>query len=367
MEAGLSVLRRYRGRRVWVSGHTGFKGSWLCEWLLELGAEVFGYALEPATSPALFEQLGLATRLHHQIGDVRNTEAVHAALREAQPDFVFHLAAQPLVRYSYQKPVETFQTNVLGTVNVLEALRGLGRRCVGVMVTTDKCYENEETGRAYREDDRLGGHDPYSSSKAMAELGVAAYRRSFLDLPGSLIHVATARAGNVIGGGDWAEDRIVPDSIRALKAGRPIGVRNPVSTRPWQHVLEPLSGYLALGAALDAGHGVPRALNFGPQPESNRTVRELVDGILRHWPGDWADWSEPGAVHEARLLSLDVGLASRSLGWEPVWDFGKTVEQTVDWYARSDSEPESSSMLTRQQIRGYVADAESKGLPWVQS
>jgi CDP-glucose 4,6-dehydratase len=363
MEKGLSS--RYEGRRVWVTGHTGFKGAWLCEWLLQMGAEVFGYALEPETEPALFVQLGLADRIRHRIGDVRNSQEVRRALEEAAPDFVFHLAAQPLVRRSYQRPVETFETNVLGTIHVLDALRGFGRQCSAVMVTTDKCYENEESGRSYREDDRLGGHDPYSSSKAMAELAVASYRRSFMDLAGSLVRVATARAGNVIGGGDWAEDRIVPDSIRALQAGKPVGVRNPASTRPWQHVLEPLSGYLALAAALDAGsEGVPRAVNFGPLPDSSRPVRDLVAGILKSWKGGWQDLSEQGAVHEARLLSLDIGLAERSLGWEPVWDFDRTVQETVDWYHCVHGAPEAASVLTRQQIQSYTAAAESKGLTW---
>ncbi len=353
METGLNFYGAYRGRRVWVSGHTGFKGSWLCEWLLELGAEVHGYALEPDTDPSLFVQLGLASRIRHLIGDVRDPRAVRAALEQAKPDFVFHLAAQPLVRRSYQKPVETFETNVMGTVHVLEALKEIGRPCTAVLVTTDKCYENEESGRAYREDDRLGGRDPYSASKAMAELAVTAYRRSFLD--SGAIRVATARAGNVIGGGDWAEDRIVPDCIRALRVGAPIQVRNPVSTRPWQHVLEPLAGYLLLAAALERNSHLPRAFNFGPKPESNRTVRDLVEGVLRHWPGKWEDLSEPGAVHEAKLLSLDVSLAGECIGWNPRWGFEKTLRATAEWYLHYHQTRISARDTTCAQILEFMA------------
>lgn len=243
----------YNGARVWVTGHTGFKGSWLCEWLLALGAEVHGFALPPPTRPSLFNQLKLAKRIKsHTISDIRDLAAVKAAMRRVKPDFVFHLAAQPLVRLSYEKPVETFDTNVMGTVNVLEAARqafccGKTRHnCSIVCVTTDKCYENRETARPYREDDPMGGYDPYSCSKGCDELLISSYRRSFFGTSGSPVWVASARAGNVIGGGDWAKDRIVPDCMRALAKGEAIPVRNKVSTRPWQHVLEPLGGYLTL-------------------------------------------------------------------------------------------------------------------------
>ncbi len=240
----------YRGKRVLLTGHTGFKGAWLAEWLLALGAEVTGLALPPSTTPALFDQLELAPRLTPRLGDIRDLAVVRQAVEAAQPDFVFHLAAQPLVRLSYAQPVETYATNVLGTVHVLEAVRLAQRPCTVIAITTDKCYENREWVHSYREEDALGGHDPYSSSKGAAELAISAYRRSFFAAPDSPVRLASGRAGNVIGGGDWALDRIVPDCIRAVRRGERIAVRNKVATRPWQHVLEPLSGYLQLGAAI---------------------------------------------------------------------------------------------------------------------
>ncbi|MCX6952807.1 MAG: CDP-glucose 4,6-dehydratase, partial [Verrucomicrobia bacterium] len=268
----------YRGKRVLVTGHTGFKGSWLCEWLLALGADVTGFALDPNTTPALFNQLVLANRLKDVRGDVRDLAAVGAVVQRTQPDFIFHLAAQPLVRLSYDQPVETYATNVMGTVHVLEAARQLKSRCTVVAITTDKCYENREWVHSYREEDPMGGYDPYSSSKGAAELVVAAYRRSYFSSPGSLVRLASARAGNVIGGGDWALDRIVPDCIRALQDGRAIPVRNRVATRPWQHVLEPLSGYLWLGAKLAAGEVFV--------PILSGTLTTLAPFVpLAFWPG----------------------------------------------------------------------------------
>jgi len=333
----------YRGKRVFVTGHTGFKGSWLCEWLLALGAEVYGYALTPPTKPALFNQLKLAKRIKsHEIGDVRDLKALKAAVKKARPDFVFHLAAQPLVRASYADPVGTFDTNVMGTVNLMEAVRSYSNNQTiaksnnisVVCITTDKCYENKETTRPYREDDPMGGYDPYSCSKGCDELAIASYRRSFFTAPGCPVRLASARAGNVIGGGDWALDRIVPDCMRALDAGQTIPVRNKVSTRPWQHVLEPLGGYLTLGAALASGmHDAASGFNFGPDPKANRTVKELVTEILKHRKGKWADKSDPKAVHEAGLLNLDIRKAKRVLGWKPRWNFEETVARTVEWYA----------------------------------
>jgi len=240
----------YKGKRVLLTGHTGFKGAWLAEWLLQLGAELTGYSLPAPTTPALFEQLGHESRLNHVIGDIRDLVALRGVVDRVKPEFVFHLAAQPLVRLSYSQPVETYSTNVMGTVNVLEAVRLAGQRCAVVVVTTDKCYENREWVHSYREEDPMGGYDPYSSSKGAAELVVSAYRRSYFSAPDSLVRLASARAGNVIGGGDWALDRIVPDCIRSLASGATIPVRNKIATRPWQHVLEPLGGYLWLGALL---------------------------------------------------------------------------------------------------------------------
>ena len=252
----------FRGRSVWLSGHTGFKGGWLAEWLLNLGASVYGYALAPNTQPALFEQLGIAGRLQHELNDVRDAAAVAQSIQKTQPDFVFHLAAQPLVRLSYDQPIETYATNVMGTLHVLDALRSLKKPCAAVFITSDKCYENQEWIYGYREGDPLGGYDPYSSSKAAAEIVIGAYRRSFFQ--NHPVRIASARAGNVIGGGDWAADRIVPDCIRALQNNQPIPVRNKVATRPWQHVLEPLSGYLWLAASLRSH--LPSPISNRPRP-----------------------------------------------------------------------------------------------------
>ncbi len=358
----------YAGKRVLVTGHTGFKGSWLCEWLLELGAEVSGFSLPPATTPALFDQLGIASRMRHVTGDVRDLAAVRRAIEEIQPDFVFHLAAQALVRHGYDEPVETFATNIMGTANVLEALRLTGRPAVVVVVTTDKCYENREWAHAYREADALGGHDPYSASKAGAEIVAAAYRKSFFTKEGG-IRLATARAGNVIGGGDWAADRIVPDCVRALLQGRPIPVRNRISTRPWQHVLEPLGGYLWLGSRLadrTSAHAeqLASSFNFGPDLASNRTVAALVEEVLKHLPGSWLDRCDSSAPHEAQRLNLAIDKAHHVLGWHPVWSFEQAVSAAMAWYREVAREPGRAGDLTRLQVREYVDAAERSGLPW---
>ena len=402
----------YAGKRVLVTGHTGFKGSWLCEWLLGLGAKVTGYSLPPPAPPALFEQLGLAGRLRHIVGDIQDLPGLSRAVQAARPDYVFHLAAQTIVRDSYVKPVETFMVNLMGTVHLLEALRSVSHPCAAVFVTTDKCYENREWVYGYREEDPLGGHDPYSASKATAELAIASYRRSFFQ--SHPVRIASARAGNVIGGGDWAVDRIVPDCMRALARGKPIPVRNPKATRPWQHVLEPLSGYLWLGACLDGGQGtedgrrktedggqraegrgrktedgrqkseirgqkasaqlstidhqlsarLDTAFNFGPGHESNRTVVELVTEVLKHWPGRWQDQSDPNAVHEAKLLQLATDKATALLRWAPVWTFPTTIEQTVRWYREAARQPQSIPALTTRQIQLYSGAAAQAGLRW---
>ncbi len=354
----------FRGKRVFITGHTGFKGSWLTEWLLALGAEVTGYSLAPPTDPSLFEQLRLPSRILHIEGDVRDVGGLRSALQQARPDFVFHLAAQSLVRLSYAQPLETYEVNVMGTANLLEALRGLEKKCAAVMITTDKCYENREWLYGYREEDPLGGYDPYSSSKAAAELVIAAYRRSFFS-SASPVAIASARAGNVIGGGDWATDRIVPDCIRSLRAGESIPVRNRSATRPWQHVLEPLSGYLALGAALmdalDGAASHPRdlasAFNFGPGLQSNRSVGDLVEQVLSRWPGRFHEQCDEQAPHEAHRLNLTTDKAFHLLGWTPAWDFRVTVDKTVDWYLQTTesakNDPEIFSSLTLAQIREY--------------
>lgn len=354
-----------------MTGHTGFKGAWLCEWLLALGAEVTGYSLAAPTQPALSDQLGLATRVHHVPGDIQDLDRLSAAVAAARPDYVFHLAAQSLVRDSYARPIETFSVNVLGTAHLLEALRRLDRPCAAVIVTSDKCYENRDWVYGYREDDPLGGHDPYSASKGAAELVVSSMRRSFFAR--SPVRIASARAGNVIGGGDWARDRILPDCMRALAAGQPIAVRNPSATRPWQHVLEPLSGYLWLGALLARPEmrNVPLAaltsgFNFGPDRDANRTVRELVECVLERWPGSWVDGSEANAPAEARLLQLATDKAHGLLGWAPVWRFQEAVAHTVAWYralATAGGDVEVRS-LTLEQIQAYTRRAGELGAPW---
>ena len=369
----MSFANCYRGKRVLITGHTGFKGAWLAEWLIQLGAEVTGFALPPPTTPALFTQLGLASRLHHIEGDVRDLASVRATVAASRPDFVFHLAAQPLVRLSYSTPVETYATNVMGTVNVLEAVRlaaDPARPCVVVAITTDKCYENKEWVHSYREEDPVGGYDPYSSSKGAAELVIASYRRSYFSAPDSPVKLASARAGNVIGGGDWALDRIVPDCIRALASGATIPVRNKVATRPWQHVLEPLSGYLWLGACLHSPQlsafsaNLPSAFNFGPALTSNRTVAELVQEILKYWPGQWSDQSDPKAVHEAQLLNLATDKALHFLGWSPAWPFADTIARTVQWYRQENADTAAVTSQTQEQISAYTVAARSAGVTW---
>jgi CDP-glucose 4,6-dehydratase len=330
----------WAGRRVLLTGHTGFKGSWLLLWLRELGAQVWCYAQEPDPEPNLFRQLQQVMSpgdlWHHQIGDLADLNALKDLAHRAQPDVVLHLAAQPLVRRSYLDPLGTWATNVMGSLHVLEALRPLKHTCAVVMVTTDKVYENREWPYGYREPDRLGGHDPYSASKAGAEIAIASWRASFC---GSASHqtphlrIATARAGNVIGGGDWAADRIVPDAMRSLAKGEPIPVRNPAATRPWQHVIEPLAGYLLLAEALAQAANPPcEAFNFGPSLASNRPVGELVSTILEHWPGVWLDQRDPAAPHEAHLLHLQIDKAHHRLGWQPRWDYATTIARTVAWY-----------------------------------
>ncbi len=356
----------FQGKTVWLSGHTGFKGAWLAQWLVRLGARVHGFAQPPATTPSVFAQLGIAQKVAHEIGDVRDAAAVKQSLLRVQPDFVFHLAAQALVRYSYEHPLETYTTNVLGTAHVLEALRALDKPCAAVIVTTDKCYENREMDYAYAEDDHLGGHDPYSSSKGAAEIVTSAYRRSFFGK--SPVRIASARAGNVIGGGDWALDRIVPDCIRALQRGAAIPVRNPAATRPWQHVLEPLSGYLWLGAQLYQPSTVnPQlcsAFNFGPEKEANRNVGELVREVLKSWPGRWEDQSQPQALHEAKLLMLSTAKAKKVLHWQPTWPFETAIANTVGWYRGVNENPAAAESLTLQQIAEYEAAARAARSAW---
>lgn len=350
-------------KRVLITGHTGFKGAWLSLWLLKLGARVTGVSLPPRTDPALFDQLGLAVELDHRLGDICRFEFLDDVLRSVRPDVVFHLAARTTVRTSYREPLETWRTNVFGTLHLLESMRALDWPCVAVLVTTDKCYENREWDYGYRENDPLGGHDPYSASKAAAELAIASWRRSFFTAASSsgaeCPAVASARAGNAIGGGDWGRDRIVPDAVRALRSGRAIPVRHPQARRPWQHVLEPVGAYLLLAEKLYGGCGDGRlatAFNFGPPPGSHQPVWRLVEEILKHWPGSWRQCADPGGPHEAGRLSLVTHKAFHLLGWQPRWDFSEAVRRTVEWY-RSVPTVDRAGLreLSLAQIEAYEA------------
>ena len=328
----------WRGRRVFVTGHTGFKGAWLSLWLQNLGAEVFGYSLPPPTDPSLYAVAEVASGMADAVtGDIRDTAALRAALQAARPDIVFHLAAQAIVLRSYDDPLETFSTNVLGTVALLDAIRAVASVRAVVVVTSDKCYENREWVWGYRESDALGGHDPYSASKAAAEIAVAAMRNSYFSPALQTIHrvgVASVRAGNVIGGGDWAAHRLIPDMMRALLAGRPAVIRNPGSVRPWQHVLEPLSGYLRLAEALcQDGAGHAGGWNFGPLDGNARSVAWIADHLRRLWP-EAPPWVIAGASgpHENTALRLDSAKARTRLGWAPVWSLETTLQSIVAWY-----------------------------------
>ncbi len=344
----------WRNRRVFLTGHTGFKGSWLSLWLHNLGASVTGFSLEPPTTPALFADCALSGLIASDVrGDIREPAAIAAAMQKAAPEIVIHMAAQSLVRDSYADPAGTYATNVLGTVHALEAVRKTPSVKAVLNVTTDKCYENNEWPWGYREIDPMGGHDPYSSSKACAELVTSAYRRSFLKDAG--VALASARAGNVIGGGDWARDRLIPDAVRAFMAGEELLVRNPLATRPWQHVLEPLSGYLILCQQLHRERAAfAEGWNFGPRDADVQPVSAVIDHAARFW-GDKAGWQlDQGArPHEAHSLKLDCSKASTRLGWRPIWSLDRALRETVAWYkARHERHPDLRA-FTNRQIEAY--------------
>ena len=362
VSAGLSaaLLREtYAGKRIFLTGHTGFKGAWLLYWLHSLGAEVCGYALAPTTTPSLYALLGGDTLCDSHLADLNDRATLERALFDFAPDFVFHLAAQPLVRLSYELPVETFATNALGTAHLLDALRRLDKPCTVVLITTDKVYENQEWVYPYRESDRLGGYDPYSASKACAELVINCYRQSFFNPADYARHgkgMAVGRAGNVSGGGDWALDRIIPDIVRALGAGEPVQVRNPSAVRPWQHVLEPLAGYLLLGARLT--HDPARyggAWNFGPHLQDALPVGALADIALKAWgAGRCETPAQTNQPHEAGLLKLDISKAVNELGWQPRYSAAEAIQQTINWYV-AQQQGQDAAGLVRADIEAYSA------------
>lgn len=344
----------YKGKKVFLTGHTGFKGSWLALWLTHLGAKVYGYSKAPNTHPSMFEALNIEEKIEKSIiGDILDEKKLEYAISEIQPDIVFHLAAQPLVRLSYHEPILTYHTNVIGTLNVLD----FARCCPGVKafvnVTTDKCYENKETTRGYQEDDPMGGYDMYSSSKGCVEIMSSSFRRSFLQEKDSYA-MATARAGNVIGGGDWAEDRLVPDCIRAINKNIPIIIRNPISVRPWQHVLEPLSGYLLLGEKLlTGGKKYAKGYNFGPNEDSVLKVAEVSEKICQYYGRGETIVQKNDDLHEANLLMLNIEKAKKELGWYPTYDADNAIKKTVDWYKHFYNEDTDMYEFTLKQIQEY--------------
>ncbi len=340
----------WRGRRVLVTGHTGFKGSWLSTWLVQLGADVTGMALEPYTDPAMFSLLGLDQHLDSRIADIRDLAAVQAIVAASRPEIIIHMAAQALVRESYSTPVETFNTNVMGTAHVLEAARGADSVGAVVVVTSDKCYENREWVWGYRESDAMGGHDPYSASKGCAELVTTSYRRSF----GDRLPVASARAGNVIGGGDWADDRLIPDMVRAIEAGRPVEIRNPAAIRPWQHVLEPLSGYMMLAERVfEDGDRFAGAWNFGPAIGDTQPVSALVERLSRNF--DALEWNVDTGEHphEAHFLKLDISKAVSELGYRPRVSLKTALDWTAEWY-QAYFDGQAMLDVTRRQIDAFT-------------
>jgi CDP-glucose 4,6-dehydratase len=351
------IERTYSGKKVLVTGHTGFKGAWLTCWLNLLGAEVLGYSLPPENDHDLYNQLNFKNKVHSVIGDIRDKKKIEKEILNFAPDFIFHLAAQPIVRHSYQFPVETYETNVIGTGNLLNSIRRLNSKCAIVLITTDKVYHNYEWIYPYRENDRLGGYDPYSSSKACCELLVESFANSYFHKSNFFEHqisIATARAGNVIGGGDWSKDRIIPDIVRALKESKTIEVRNPNSVRPWQHVIEPLGGYLLLGAHINQDHMEGGAWNFGPNSDDILAVEKLVLHSIQAWgSGEFIKTTTPEKLHEAGLLMLDISKSRQKLDWEPIFSSKMAIEITINWYKQF-LDGKSAQDLILEDIKKYT-------------
>ena len=349
----------YKDRVCLVTGHTGFKGSWLVYWLQQMGAKVIGYSLEPLTEPNHYSLL--QKNYTSIIGDVKDSEKLNGVFSQHRPEIVFHLAAQALVRYSYENPFETFNTNVMGTINVFEASKNTETVKAIINVTSDKCYDNKEWIWGYRENDSMGGHDPYSASKGCAELVTASYQKSFFDKNDKLL--ASVRAGNVIGGGDWSKDRLIPDIVKSAKNQAPVEIRNPLSTRPWQHVLEPLSGYLTLGWNLLSGKkAYAEGWNFGPKIENNLKVKQVITVAQNYWPKMTFQINQDKSQHhEANLLMLDCSKANKILNWEPIWDFNKTIEKTILWYKDFS---EKNQINTKSDLIDYIEQAKKEKAIW---
>lgn len=359
----------YKGKKVFITGHSGFKGAWLSAWLLRMGAEVKGYSLEPDTNPSLFTELELAKNMQSVFADIRDYDRLSEELSDFKPEVVLHLAAQPLVRFSYDEPRYTLEVNAMGTTNILEAVRHCDSVRSVVNVTTDKCYENKETGQAYKETDPMGGYDPYSCSKGVSELITNSYRNSFFN-PEEYgkkhqVALASARAGNVIGGGDWAKDRLIPDTVKSLAAGKKLILRSPDAVRPWQHVLEPLSGYLLLAARMiQEPTQFASGWNFGPETEDNLTVLEVVKKAIGIWGRGEYEIIPNTTMHEAKLLHLDISKAKDKLNWKPVYNFDQSVEQTILWYKGFYEDKMSAKELTERQLSDYLKTAETNNIIW---
>lgn len=364
------LVSTFKRKKVVVTGHTGFKGSWLCQWLINLGADVFGISNTIPTNPSHYEALGLDSKLTSFFVDIREYNKFSSILSDISPDFIFHLAAQPLVKCSYESPVDTWSTNVLGTVNLLESLRFFSTRCVAIVITSDKCYDNVEWIWGYRENDKLGGPDPYSASKGAAELAISSYFRSFFSSSSSPILIGSSRAGNVIGGGDWAADRIIPDCVKSWSVNSDVLIRRPLSTRPWQHVLEPLSGYLVQAAKLSCDPSLNgESFNFGPNNSSSFTVKQVVDEMAKHWSTvTWRDVSDMyDGPYESTLLQLNVDKSMSLLSWNSALDFETTIKFTADWYKSFYENPELSSTITSDQIHSFTQIAFSKNIEWARN
>ena len=344
----------WKGKRVFLTGHTGFKGSWLSLWLFSLGAEVKGYALNPPTSPSLFNEAKVSSIIDSQIGDIRDQDALHECMTRFSPDILIHMAVQPLVRASYDKPIETYEVNVIGTAKVLEAARSCPNVKSIVNITTDKCYENDGRSEGYKEEDAMGGYDPYSSSKGCAELVTSSYRRSFLQEQG--VGLASVRAGNVIGGGDWADDRLIPDILRSFEKNEPVVIRNPKATRPWQHVLEPLSGYLVLAQKMYRDQNkYAEGWNFGPNEQDVKSVDWILNQMIGKWPNSSWELDSSSNPHEANFLQLDISKAESKLGWMPIWELRHTLEKIIDWHLAWINK-EDMQAVCLSDIKEYMVD-----------